>query len=127
MKLENKLKKYAKAIGAGIVISAFIYAPRFKQDTYVATVQNCCINYEEFMKDPFSDSHKFKIRTELENGKLKILDNKNSYLRLKGNSQEVQEKIEKGKTYKFKTYGFENSLLQRIYGKQNIISAKQIK
>ncbi len=127
MSIDNKVKNYAKTISTGILLAGLIYAPRLNKETYIATVKNSCISYQEFKENPFSEFNEFTIHTKLENGNNKVFNNKNSYLRLKFDSKKIQEKIETGNTYRFEVYGFEkSSLLTKIYGTQNVTDVKKI-
>jgi hypothetical protein len=118
MNTQTKIK--AGMIGlVGLVVISSVgtsIAAHFDRDTYIGIVT------EKQIKR-YNEQDKYLIFTKLSNGEVRVFENTDSLIEGKFNSSDVYGSIEKGKTYKFETYGWR---LPFFSAYENIIGAKEI-
>ncbi len=106
-------------IGAGILLSAALIGlaggPHFTRRNYIATVT------EKVVKR-YNNSDKYLVFTKLSNGEIRVFENRDSLLEFKFRSSDLQAKLETGKTYDIKAYGWRIPLTSWY---ENVISAEE--
>jgi prepilin-type N-terminal cleavage/methylation domain-containing protein len=90
----------------------------FKTSDYQATVTDKVTKRSGQYKD------KYLVMTKLDDGKIKVFENTDNWLRLKFNSSDIQASLEQGKTYDIKACGWRIPFLSWY---ENIIKADTVK
>jgi hypothetical protein len=113
-------KKMKLGVGiAGIVLSLGLVcgAPHLDRETYTARVT------EKTVKR-YDDDDKYLLFTKLvEDNKVRVFENTDSWLELKRNSSNIWGELEEGKTYEIKTYGFRAPVFSWY---ENILEVKEV-
>ncbi len=111
----NKLKNIATATafasGLALVVATF-NLPHLCRETVTATVKD-----KEVKR--YKDRGKYLIFTDKG-----VFENTDSWIELKFNSSDLYGKLERGKSYNLRVYGWRISFLSKY---RNIIRAKEIK
>lgn len=118
-KLNKKLKfRFGVVLIAVVIIfGLFSYFPHFFRSTYIVTIANKQIKRE-------SNSNKYLIYTEMQDGNTKVFENTDSLLEFKFDSADIYGGLRINRRYEIKTYGFGVPLLS-LY--QNIVKVKAIR
>lgn len=112
-------RKTALVIAGGIsaLVGAALVSPHCNRNTYTATVAE-----KERKKDVDMDWH--LVHAKLPDGKDKVFETDDSLLEWRFDANKAWAKIEAGKTYEFKTYGWS---IPFIPSYENIVCAKELK
>ena len=98
---------------AGFLMPAFIHLDR---ETYTVTVT------EKTVKR-YDGEDKFLVFAKTEDGKVMVFENTDTWLELKFNSSDIQAKLEAGKRYKVRVYGWRIPFLSMY---PNIVKAQKV-
>ncbi len=112
----TKLRVGLTVAGIAALVGSCAASPHFDRDTYRATVT------EKVVKR-YDKSDKYLIFTKLEDGSIRIFENTDSLLEGKFSSSDLYAKLEAGKTYDIKTYGWRVPLFSWY---ENILGAEQV-
>lgn len=115
----NSLKIIIKTAAICIILLAVAGCcfPHFFRNDYNATIVNKRIIKQK-------NTERFLIYTQLEDGRIKIFEDKNSLLELKVNAQDIYYALQINRKYEIKAYGFDIPLMSYY---QNISRIKGIK
>ncbi|MFP4567470.1 MAG: hypothetical protein ACLFN8_00855 [Candidatus Woesearchaeota archaeon] len=119
MSIEKIIKKTMTTLSAVALISATFYAPRLNTQTYTGKINMVGASIETVEQNP--SLKKYQVFTTQKNGEVKVMDNKDTYMGLKFNSKEINNELEREKTYEFTTYQIP------FTRNRNILRAKEIK
>jgi hypothetical protein len=108
----QKIAITGAAIGLSATILATFNLPHFSRDTITARVED-----KEVKR--YSNKDKYLIFTDKG-----VFENTDSWIELKFNSSDLYGKLEKGKTYDFRVYGWRIPLLSKY---RNIVRAREAK
>ncbi|MBI4441191.1 DUF1523 family protein [Candidatus Woesearchaeota archaeon] len=122
MKSDLEALVFAGALGVAVLgFSGCTVAPHFDRDTYTGKVT------EKLVKRTGSgeSAHdKYLICTKLPDGSVRVFENTDSTLEWKFNSSDLYAKMEAGKSYKIKTYGWRVPFLSMY---ENIVDVEEAK
>lgn len=100
-------------IVVGFIISFLIaIATNLNDHTYIATIT-------DKERDNANDDNRYLIYAELEDGSTLVMENTDSFIRLKFNSSDLYGDLKVGETYKFRVVGYRYPFLSMY---ENIIS-----
>lgn len=118
-KLMRKRNLIVFLIAVVIFISSIglMTAAQLNENTYEVTILN-----KEVKKT--SDSYKYLIFTELENGEVRVFENTDSLLRWKFNSSDLYGELKEGGSFIINVYGFRIPLLSMY---ENIYEVEEVK
>lgn len=99
-----------------VMVCVIMFFPHFFRNTYIVTIANKRIIRRD-------NINKYLIYAQMEDGNIRVIENTNSLLEFKFDSEDVYLGLRINKKYEVKTYGLEIPLLSSY---QNIIKVKEV-